>query len=92
MKFLLASLVLVGLLIPDSGLLAAQQNRRPNGMRRPGQRRDMSRRGRQRQDDAPRIGDIAPVFTLQSPDGESETDISQFQGEKPVILIFGSYT
>lgn len=49
------------------------------------------RRGQQ-QDDAPQVGDVAPVFTLKSLDGESETDLASFKGQKPVVLLFGSYT
>ena len=56
------------------------------------------RRGRgdslmkQRKDNAPKIGDTAPTFTLQAHDGKSETSLAAFKGEKPVILFFGSYT
>jgi hypothetical protein len=37
-------------------------------------------------------GDIAPDFTLESPDGKSVATLSSFRGDKPVALIFGSYT
>ncbi len=56
-------------------------------------RRRGGRRGRQsRPDDAPKAGDLAPVFTLESYDGKSETSIEAFHGDKPVVLFFGSYT
>ena len=45
-----------------------------------------------RDDDAPKVGDVAPVFTLKSLDGKSETDLASFKGKKPVLLFFGSYT
>ena len=38
------------------------------------------------------IGDAAPGFTLKSPDGSSTVELASFQGKRPVVLIFGSYT
>ncbi|MGH9338390.1 MAG: hypothetical protein ACRD1R_02075 [Acidobacteriota bacterium] len=37
-------------------------------------------------------GDPAPDFSLQSIDRKDGVRLSSFQGEKPVVLIFGSYT
>jgi hypothetical protein len=45
------------------------------------------RRGR-----APRVGEPAPLFRLQSLDGASVTDLASFRGVRPVVLFFGSYT
>ena len=45
-----------------------------------------------RPDDAPKVGDEAPLFKLQSLDGKSETDLASFRDKRPVILLFGSYT
>ena len=45
-----------------------------------------------RDDNAPKVGDVAPVFTIRSLDGKSETDLGSFKGKKPVLLFFGSYT
>jgi thiol-disulfide isomerase/thioredoxin len=39
-----------------------------------------------------RQGDVAPDFTLHSPDGKQMVKLSDFRGKKPVVLIFGSYT
>jgi len=39
-----------------------------------------------------KIGDPAPDFTLKGPDGKTTFTRSAFQGKKPVVLIFGSYT
>ena len=57
-----------------------------------GQRRQGMRERMMRDDDAPKVGDVAPVFTLKSLDGKSETDLASFKGKKPVLLFFGSYT
>lgn len=37
-------------------------------------------------------GDPAPDFTLTALDGEREVTLSSFRGDRPVALIFGSYT
>jgi hypothetical protein len=38
------------------------------------------------------VGDIAPDFSLESPDHKSTFQLSSLRGEKPVVLVFGSYT
>ncbi len=43
-------------------------------------------------DGAPKTGEVAPTFKLESLDGESEFDLASFKGKKPVMLFFGSYT
>jgi hypothetical protein len=50
------------------------------------------RQGRARVDKAPKVGDMAPLFTLKSLDGMSTTDLASFRDQRPVILFFGSYT
>ena len=42
--------------------------------------------------DAPKAGDLAPDFTLASPDGSEPVRLSSFRGIAPVVLVFGSYT
>lgn len=37
-------------------------------------------------------GQAAPDFTLKTLDGKSTVKLSSFQGQKPVALVFGSYT
>jgi hypothetical protein len=37
-------------------------------------------------------GDSAPDFALQELDGSGQVTLSSFRGQKPVVLIFGSYT
>ncbi len=41
---------------------------------------------------APKAGDIAPDFELRDVNGENSVRLSDFRGQKPVALIFGSYT
>lgn len=41
---------------------------------------------------APRVGEMAPDFTLQNIAGTETITLSDFRGKKPVALIFGSYT
>lgn len=43
-------------------------------------------------DRAPKEGEVAPDFTLKSIDRKSEVTLSSFRDEKPVVLIFGSFT
>lgn len=40
----------------------------------------------------PAVGDIAPDFTLDMLDGERAVTRSVFQEDRPLVLIFGSYT
>jgi peroxiredoxin len=42
--------------------------------------------------EAPKTGDPAQDFTLTDVFGESSVTLSDFQGIKPVALIFGSFT
>ncbi|MBI2954138.1 MAG: hypothetical protein HYY30_07480 [Chloroflexi bacterium] len=48
----------------------------------------------QRQHDAlaPKPGDVAPAFELRDVNGENPIRLSDFRGQKPVALIFGSFT
>ena len=40
----------------------------------------------------PNVGDIAPDFELHDVRGEASVRLSSFQGDRPVALIFGSFT
>jgi len=42
--------------------------------------------------EGPAIGDDAPDFTLKTQDGKRQIRLSQFRGQKPVVLVFGSFT
>jgi hypothetical protein len=37
-------------------------------------------------------GNLAPDFKLKTLDGSKSVRLSKFRGQKPVVLIFGSYT
>ena len=41
---------------------------------------------------APKVGDLAPDFELSDSTGENQVRLSDFRGNKPVALIFGSFT
>jgi hypothetical protein len=38
------------------------------------------------------VGDMAPDFSLPTYDHKSQVELSSFRGQKPVVLVFGSYT
>ncbi|HKX29909.1 MAG TPA: hypothetical protein VJ302_19620 [Blastocatellia bacterium] len=39
-----------------------------------------------------KVGDAAPDFSLRTHDGNSSVQLSALKGQKPVVLVFGSYT
>jgi peroxiredoxin len=41
---------------------------------------------------APKEGDPAPDFELLDASGEFSVRLSEFQGKRPVALVFGSFT
>ena len=41
---------------------------------------------------AAKAGDMAPDFELSDTDGANPIRLSDFRGQKPVALIFGSFT
>ncbi len=41
---------------------------------------------------APTVGDPAPDFELRDIHGEDPIRLNSFQGRKPIVLIFGSFT
>jgi iodothyronine deiodinase-like protein len=42
--------------------------------------------------EGPQVGQPAPEFTLQSPDGKMTHQLSKLIGAKPVVLCFGNFT
>jgi hypothetical protein len=39
-----------------------------------------------------KVGDPAPGFNLPAADKQSAVSLASFRGQKPVVLVFGSYT
>jgi hypothetical protein len=39
-----------------------------------------------------RVGEMAPDFALETTNHSGTVQLSSFRGEKPVVLVFGSYT
>lgn len=39
-----------------------------------------------------KVGDAAPAFNLPTADRQSSVSLASFRRQKPVVLIFGSYT
>ncbi len=42
--------------------------------------------------EGPGIGQRAPDFSLSTPDGKQQIRLSHYRGNKPLVLIFGSFT
>lgn len=38
------------------------------------------------------VGDAAPGFNLPTADKRTRIELAAFRGQKPVVLVFGSYT
>ena len=47
---------------------------------------------KERKDLAPSLGSDAPNFKLKRYDSEQTVELASFKGQKPVVLVFGSYT
>ena len=41
---------------------------------------------------APKVGDLAPDFELSDSSGENSVRLADFREQKPVALVFGSFT
>ena len=41
---------------------------------------------------APKVGETAPDFTLSDVQGTNQITLSALRGQRPVALIFGSFT
>jgi hypothetical protein len=46
----------------------------------------------QRQEGRLKVGDRAPDVALVAPDGKTPVRLSEFIGNRPLILLFGSFT
>jgi hypothetical protein len=42
--------------------------------------------------EGPAVDGVAPYFTLTTSDGKEKLDLSRHKGQKPLVLIFGSFT
>lgn len=42
--------------------------------------------------DGPTLGDLAPDFTLTTPDGKGKITLSAHRGKRPQVLVLGSFT
>ncbi len=42
--------------------------------------------------EAPKVGELAPDFELSDARGENSLRLSSLRGDKPVALVFGSFT
>ncbi len=82
-------LLMPALLLAMAGQVPAQDDDDRSERRR---RRGWMHEMMSRDDGAPKVGDLAPVFKLKSLDGKRETDLAGFKGRRPVMLFFGSYT
>ena len=47
---------------------------------------------RLRSGNVPKVGELAPDFTLLTPDGKTKFTLSSLVKNRPVVLIFGSMT
>ena len=55
-------------------------------------RRDARAWQKQYEIHAPKVGDMAPDFELRDATDSNPVRLSDFRGEKPVALVFGSFT
>jgi hypothetical protein len=46
----------------------------------------------QRQEGSLKVGDRAPDVVLLAPDGKTPVHLSEFIGDRPLVLVFGSFT
>ena len=84
-RSLLLSGIVLALVLPDIGIGQGKK------VGKTGETNTPAAKG-ERKTTTLRAGDPAPDFTL--PDLKKTTDVklSSYQGKKPVVLIFGSYT
>ena len=80
------------LLVTDAFAQDQNQNRRNQQQQQRMQQMQNQQSGRRAEENALKPGMMAPTFTLQSLDGKDTFDLREYRGERPVVLIFGSYT
>jgi hypothetical protein len=42
--------------------------------------------------EGPRVGDVAPDFTLPTEDGKAEINLTKYRANRPLVLVFGNFT
>ncbi len=77
--------ILIILALPDIGIGQGKKDAKPGEINTPAAKGE-------RKTTTLRAGDAAPDFTLPDVKKTREVKLSSFQGAKPVVLIFGSYT
>jgi len=65
-----------------------EMDRRPPSERLPHWEKTKERMSRR----APAVGETAPDFTLKSLDGQQSITRSTFHKDRPLVLVFGSFT
>ncbi len=80
------------LIVADAIGQDQNQTRRNQQQQQRMQQMQNQQRGRRAEENALKPGMMAPTFTLKSLDGEITFDLREHRGERPVVLIFGSYT
>ena len=85
----MVAVIVLGMAIASSAEAQREGRGEGRGQRGFGGRGD---RMMNREDGAPKVGEVAPLFTLRSLDGKSKMELKSFAGKRPVVLIFGSYT
>ena len=73
--------------LATAGIMVGPTLAQPPRGRRPG-----GGRGRPPRQDNIKQGDDAPDFNLKTLDGKAQVKLSSFAGQRPVALVFGSYT
>lgn len=76
-KSILLFVVLGGVVVPAFGEPVRKKGRRASQKRPP---------------DKLKQGDVALDFKLKTVDGKRQVRLSSFRGDRPVAIIFGSYT
>ncbi len=69
-----------------------QQQQQQRMQQQRNQQQQNQQQGRGTAENGLKAGQLAPTFTLQSLDGKETFDLREHRGERPVVLIFGSYT
>ena len=93
MMYRIASFLTVLVLVSSVATARAADEKQKAGANKPDRAAKTDRRNSpQRGSSQLKAGDLAPDFELKTLDGRQTVKLSSFRGQKPVALIFGSYT